>query len=348
MFTPKYSISDVLLANIKRIAVLIEELNHQRFLAVVLLNFEKTARAVSSHASTGIEGNPLPLTEVKKILRNQPAYLRSSEREVVNYNRALEYLSQWLEGSQTEISVKLLLRVHGMVVDSLLPKSENTSFRKKPVVVNNPQTREVVFLPPNHDQVPRLVSELLEFVKRSQAHLDPLLVAGLFHKQLVLIHPFIDGNGRTTRLMTKLLLAKLGLNTFHLFSFEQYYNKNVSQYFQTVGEFGDYYELREETSFTPWLEYFTEGIIDELFRVQVLLSRQQRSPATTLQKHHKALLKLIEVNGYVNDRQYATVTNRARSTRAKDFLTLIDMGLIERRGGSRSTYYVLKDQEAVS
>ena len=67
---------------------------------------------------------------------------------------------------------------------------------------------------------------------------------------MVVIHPFMDGNGRTTRLATKILLAALGLNTYNLFGFENYYNCNAAKYFQTVGEFGDYHELTEKIDFT--------------------------------------------------------------------------------------------------
>lgn len=72
MFKPKYTITDHLLADIKKINTLINELNNRRFPHVVLVEFERLARAVSSFVSTSIEGNPLPLTEVKKILKNKP------------------------------------------------------------------------------------------------------------------------------------------------------------------------------------------------------------------------------------------------------------------------------------
>ena len=78
MFHPRYSITNRLLANVKRINVLINELNNNRFPHVVLLELERSAREVSSFASTSIEGNPLPLTEVKKILKSKPEHIRDS------------------------------------------------------------------------------------------------------------------------------------------------------------------------------------------------------------------------------------------------------------------------------
>ncbi|KKT78732.1 MAG: hypothetical protein UW74_C0017G0001, partial [Candidatus Giovannonibacteria bacterium GW2011_GWC2_44_8] len=87
---------------------------------------------------------------------------------------------------------------------------------------------------------------------------------------------YIDGNGRTVRLVTKALLSSMGLNTFNLFSFENYYNTNVAKYFEFVGERGNYYDLANKLDFTSWLIYFTGGIIDELLRVGKELEKQRR------------------------------------------------------------------------
>lgn len=152
----------------------------------------------------------------------------------------------------------------------------------------------------------------------------------------------MDGNGRATRLVTKALLAAMGLNTFNLFSFENYYNNNVTKYFQTVGEFGNYYELVSKIDFTNWLEYFTEGIIDELLRVQKLLPGISISPATKLQIYHKKMLEYIQKKGFITDQDYAKLIDRAKATRALDFQKLTELGLIERKGKGRATYYVLR------
>ena len=161
---------------------------------------------------------------------------------------------------------------------------------------------------------------------------------------MVIIHPFMDGNGRTTRLVTKVLLAAMGLNTFNLFSFENYYNQNVTKYFHTVGEFGNYYELVEKIDFTNWLEYFTEGIIDELLRVEKLLPYAAVSPETQLQQYHIKILEYIRKKGFIADQEYAKLTDRAKATRALDFQKLIELGLIERKGKGRATYYILKEK----
>lgn len=343
MFIPKYSITDQLLANITRINNLVRDLNDRRFPKVVLVEFEKSAREVSTYASTSIEGNPLPLTEVKKILKLRPTNIRDSEKEVINYNQALVTLNQLLESNQLEMSLKLILGIHKQVVDGLLPSFATGKLRQDTVVVNDPKTGKMVYIPPEVEKVKELIEGLIIYIQNSCKTVDPLILAGIFHKQMVIIHPFMDGNGRTTRLTTKVLLAKMGLNTFNLFSFDNYYNQNITKYFQTVGEYGDYNELVTSIDFTNWLEYFTGGLIDELLRVNKLLPDIGKTPDTKLEIHHLKIIEYIKQNGFITDRNYAELTDRAKATRTLDFQKLLDLGLIERRGKGRSTYYALKE-----
>lgn len=340
MFQPRYSITNRLLEQIKRINTLVIGLNNQRFSSVALASFEQSAQSLSTHASTSIEGNVLPLIEVRKILKSKPAYIRDSEREILNYNQALQELSNSLAGGKIALSLDLILRIQGQVTVGLLPKFQSGKLRQLPVVVNDPKNQQVVFLPPNSDDVFVLMSELVAYVRKSLGSVDPLILAGIFHKQMVIIHPFMDGNGRATRLATKVLLAQMGLNTFNLFSFENYYNQNVSRYFQTVGEFGNYYEIKDKIDFTNWLEYFTEGVIDELLRVQKLLPKTETSLQPLLRPHDLKLLSYIRRNGFITDRIYAKLVTRAKATRTLDFKKLILLKLIKRKGRGKATYYV--------
>lgn len=335
-FAPRYTVSPALLELIKRIAVLVYDLNRQAVPAVVYAKLQAEAVAVSAYASTSIEGNPLPLTEVKRLLKQHPEHLRQSEREVLNYNQTLAELSEMLG---LPFTGKLICRIHHGIMQVLLPDHQVGHWRRVPVVVHDPRSGAVVYLPPDGADVAPLMEELVTFVQSNRAQLDPILLAGLVHRQLAIVHPFIDGNGRTARLVATHLLADLGLNTFNLFSFENYYNQNVTRYFQNVGLFGNYYELVADLDFTAWLEYFAGGILDELLRVQKTLEEQEVTPEAALQPYHLLILEHIDRHGYITDRAYAQLTNRAKATRMLDFKKLIALGLIERRGRGRSTYY---------
>lgn len=345
MFTPQYTITHPLLENIKRIYSLTHSLNQRHFSRTVLVELQKGAEAVSSFASTSIEGNPLPLTDVKRILKNRPENIRDSEREVLNYNEILQEINQKLEKGPVPITHALILAVQKKVTSQLLPSHQAGKLRLDPVFVNNPRDGSTVYWPPDANDVPALVNNLVAFVEANQHKLDPLILAGLFHKQMVIIHPFMDGNGRTTRLLTKILLADMGLNTFNLFSFENYYNRNVTRYFEMVGVRGKYYDLISTIDFTPWLEYFTGGIIDELLRVETTLPKVVASPQTELKPYHQQILDFVERKGYITDRDYAGLVNRARQTRRLDFNKLIELGYLVREGKGMNTYYVLKKEQ---
>ncbi len=335
-FTPRYTVSPPLLDAIKRIAVLVHDLNRQAVSAVVYAELQAAAAAISTFASTSIEGNPLSLTEVKRLLKQQPDHLRRSEREVLNYNQTLAELN---EMNGVPFTGGLVCRIHRGVMQALLPDHQVGRWRREPVIVRDPRSGAVVYLPPDADDVPSLMEELVAFVQANRAALDPIFLAGLVHKQLVAIHPFVDGNGRTTRLLAAHLLADMGLNTFSLFSFENYYNRDVTRYFRNVGLYGNYYELAAELDFTTWLEYFAGGVLDELLRVQKTLAERESTPETALQPYHLLILEHIDRHGYINDRAYAQLTDRAKATRILDFKKLIWLGLIERQGRGRSTYY---------
>lgn len=345
LFNPKYKITSKLLTNIKRISVLVADLNRKHFTKIVLLQLEKRAREVSAHSSTSIEGNPLPLTEVKKILKNIPSHIRDTEREVLNYNQALVHLNNLCKNSiAPSLDLKLILKIQKMVTLGLIQKSRSGKIRNEPVFVNNPITRKPIYLPPDHKDVKQLLDSLFTYIKKNKTEIDPLVIAGIFHKQFVIIHPFIDGNGRSARLATKILLAGLGLNTFNLFSFENYYNQNITKYFKNVGLIGNYYDLEKKVDFTEWLEYFTDGIIDELLRVGKELSKAELMPANHLEGYHKKIIDYIKKNGFITDRDYAKLTNRARPTRNLDFRKLSRLGIIEIKGKARGAYYILKSE----
>ena len=133
----------------------------------------------------------------------------------------------------------------------------------------------------------------------------------------------------------------MGLNTFNLFSFENYYNKNVTRYFEFVGEIGNYYELSKNVDFTKWLEYFTDGIIDELLRVKKILSIQV-DPKNVVYSHDQKVLDFVEKNGFIKNSDYAKLIKRSKAMRVINLNRLIEMGLIERKGKGKATFYVLK------
>ncbi|MEI7621907.1 MAG: hypothetical protein WCJ51_05230, partial [Candidatus Moraniibacteriota bacterium] len=185
MFEPKYSITNKLLGNIKRIAEIVTKLNSHKLSKVVLLEMEKRAREISAYCSTSIEGNPLPLTDVKRILKNKPAHIRDSEKEVLNYNSALLDLEKGIKSKEIFLEISFLENIQKTVTAGIIGKYNWGHLRREPVFVNSPTLRKTIYWPPDQQDVVPMLQELFVFLKKNQHEIDPLILAGIFHKQFV-------------------------------------------------------------------------------------------------------------------------------------------------------------------
>lgn len=340
---PHYTISHKLLSTIREIGEAIGETKSYSLTRKALAKLELEARELSTFASTSIEGNPLALTDVKRLLKNKKEHIRDTEREVLNYNKALENLYTSVETGQFKANIKTLEKTQKQVVESLM---DNPAYvgktRQAPVVIRDPREPDsFVFLPPDDKDVRALAKDMFDFVNANMGKIDSIILAGLFHRQCVIIHPFMDGNGRTTRLMTTAILGANGLDLFDIFSFENYYNQNITRYFKMVGLQGDYNDLVDDIDHTQWLEYFADGILDELVRIRKTLP-EKLEPEPRLEVHHKQIIEFIAVNGSITQREYGEISQRSLAARKIDFEKLLGLGLIETRGSGRGTYYVRK------
>ncbi len=343
LWKPKYIVTDKLLYTIRQIGEAIGEIRSFQFQPGSIALLESQARELSTFASTSIEGNPLPLTDVKRIIKNQPEHVRDTEREIINYNLALQTIYKQVNDKSFKLTQSSLEKTQHRVVDQLMDNpSDMGKLRQRAVVIRSPlHLDDVIFIPPDYQDVPQLLEQLIHYIQSNTGKIDPIILAGIFHRQHVIIHPFMDGNGRTTRLITTAILGSAGFDFFEMFSFESYYNRNITRYFKEVGLTGDYYDLHNEIDFTAWLEYFADGILDELKRVQKIFPTtltQQR-----LEPHLHKLLAYMQEHDSITQKQYGVFSNRSLAARKQDFKKLIDLKLIQINGGGRSTYYRLME-----
>ena len=103
--------------------------------------------------------------------------------------------------------------------------------------------------------------------------------------------------------------------------------------------FGDYHDSKGHIDFTDWLIYFTDGIIDELLRVQKLL-KSSIAP-NRLTEYEMIIVKYIKKHGSISKSEYQKITDRAHSTLILDFKRLVDKNIISRQGKGKATYYTL-------
>jgi len=336
MFTPKYTITQKILQNIAQINKLIGKVITRKIPEKLVMQISKESKLLAIYSSTSIEGNPLNIDQIDAALKIKKTTLKDTEREVINYNKALELLNKLIELNTFELTHKTILQIQSIVVEQLQPKHNTGQYRKTSVFLLNSRSGEPIFLPPEHTEVKNLMTKLLHFINKSKEQVDPVVLAGIFHKQFAIIHPFSDGNGRTTRLISTALLAHMKINTFQLFSFENYYYRHLQKYYLNVGELGNYYDIINKIDFTNWLEFFTDGILSELQRVHTKLTAEP----VRLKAHLQLILDFIAKNGSISQEEYVKITDRKKSTRAKDLKELIEMNMIVAKGQGKGTYYV--------
>ena len=226
----------------------------------VLNKLRKNSKKKSSYVSNKIEGNPLFEKQAEEVIESDERkhYLKP-EQEVRNYFLALNYLEEKLNNKE-KLSKKLILDVQKLV-EKGAPK-EKIGFRglMPPGVlfaVYDSKTGNPDYIPPEYSDVPGLLDELIEYVNTSDDH--PLIVAAVVHYQLVTIHPFEDGNGRTARLLSGYIMDLNGYGFNGIGSLEEYFAYDVDEYYDSIqmGLPALYYSGRENPPHPEiWINYF--------------------------------------------------------------------------------------------
>ncbi|MDZ4154012.1 Fic family protein, partial [Methylicorpusculum sp.] len=183
-------------------------------------------------------------------------------------------------------------------------------------VIRESLTRTIVYMPPEaHDMKP-LMSALVSWINIHQKTLPGPLLAGIAHYQFITIHPYFDGNGRTARLLTTLILHLGGYGLKGIYSLEEYYAKNLGDYYQalSIGPSHNYYLGRAEADITPWLSYFCSGMHTSFSSVkqQALQASHRGEPdqthlLRTLDPRQRKTLELFTSFETINTQQISEI-----------------------------------------
>ncbi|MBQ9341439.1 MAG: Fic family protein [Lachnospiraceae bacterium] len=195
----------------------------------------KNSKKKSSYASNKIEGNPLSENQVDEVIeRDERKHFLKPEQEVRNYFLALQLLEEKAKKKE-RFSKKLILDVQKCVEKGASKEKIGLRGAMPPGVlfaVYDSQTGNPDYIPPEYCDIPMLLDELVEYVNNTDDH--PLIVAAVVHYQLVTIHPFEDGNGRTARLLSGYILDINGYGFNGIGSLEEYFAYDVNEYYDSI------------------------------------------------------------------------------------------------------------------
>lgn len=220
----------------------------------------KNSKKRSSYASNKIEGNPLTESQADEAMeRDGHKHFLKPEQEVRNYYLALNFLEEKLKNREP-FSKELLLEVQAMV--EMGASKEKIGLRgAMPAgmlfAVYDSESGIAEYIPPEYTDIPSLLDELVDYVNTTDDH--PLIIAAVVHYQLVTIHPFEDGNGRTARLMSGYILDFYGYGFGGIGSLEEYFAYDPDEYYSSLqmGLPALYYSGRDNPPHPEiWINYF--------------------------------------------------------------------------------------------
>lgn len=347
MFKPNYRVTDKIMNHLTEIAVARDVVEKARLVPKWEISLRREALIHSAHSSTHIEGNSLSLEEVSQLaLGREISAIRKDKQEVLNYLEVLSHLEKYTPKGR--FTKELVLKIHSALVRGTLnSKNDEGVFRNRQVVVGyrNSEGRTVVtFKPPKTSDVPKLVHGLLDWLNEPKAeNINPVLVGGITHYEMVRIHPFIDGNGRTARTLATIIFLMRGFDTKRFFALDDYYDSDRLAYYDALKSVDP-----KTINVTRWLEYFCEGVAFSVNRVKekvLSLSKNKRATQSleqiSLTRRQMQIVETISRSGKITSKEMQGMFKITPQAVYKEMRKLVDMRVVQLVGVGRNAHYEL-------
>lgn len=339
-FVPRFSITNPITAALTRIERARGFLDAAKLSEDWLATMRSRALLLEAHHTTHIEGTRLTLEQAEQLLAGRvvPEADPDDARELLNYRDAFEFVSAYLydggpvtEGLIREIHKRLVAGVRGGA-------AAPGEYRRVQNYVVNSATGEAVYTPPPAHDVPILMQELVRWLN-APAGVHPVLASGVAQFHLVHIHPFLDGNGRTSRLLSTLCLYRAGYDFKRLFTISVFYDRDRAAFYralQGVREAG--------MDLTGWLEFFSEGLATQLDEVKTRGERAIRRDV--IARRHGLTERQAVALGQVLEQGRLTIGDFERlcpevnrRTLQRELRQLVEKGLLRQTGATNRLQY---------
>lgn len=291
------------------------------------------ALLLEAHHTTHIEGTQLTLAQSERVWAGEHvAEARPDDvRELLNYRGAFNLVSEYLSSGEP-VTEGLIREIHKRLVKGVRGGAAGPGrYRTIQNYIVNSRTRQVTYTPPPPAQVPPLMHDLVQWL-RGETAIHPVLVAGIAQFQFVHIHPFVDGNGRTSRLLSTLCLYRAGYDFKRLFTLSEFYDRDRAVFYRAIQS------VREgDMDLTGWLEYFVFGLAAQLEEVKARGAAAIR--ADVVAKAHRlndrqsaVLAELLSAGRLTVADLEAAFPAVNRRTLQRDIKALLDKGVMREAG----------------
>jgi Fic family protein len=299
------------------------------------------ALVLEAYHTTHIEGTHLNLDQSERLIAGENVFNVDSEdvKELLNYRKAFDFVADYVF-SQGPITEGLIREIHRRLVQDVRGNTAQPGqYRDIQNYVANSKTKEIIYTPPTPFEVSGYMTELVNWLQNEQT-IPPVLVAGIAQFQLVHIHPFVDGNGRTARLLSTLSLYRSGYDFKRLFTISEYYDRNRQDYYQALQSVRN-----NNLDMTCWLEYFTSALETQMHEIQLKGSDAMKLDVLVLKfkltdRQKKALEIMLEKREGFTIQEYEILCPEInRRTLQRDLSDLIEKGLITQEGIKKASSY---------
>ena len=224
-YVPPFEITNDMLDRVSSIMKSIGKLDNYKDLSKMPI-LRRNNRIKSIHSSLAIEANSLSLNQVKDVIDGKTVIGPQDEiQEVKNAYEAYKMIRE-----VDPYSIKELKKVHGVM--TYLVTQESGEFRKGNEGVFDEDGNCIHVCPPP-EQVDELMTELFDWMKSNKDKVNPLIMSSVFHYEFVFIHPFADGNGRTSRLWQNVILSNWE-GIFEYVPIESQIKKYQEEYYKAI------------------------------------------------------------------------------------------------------------------
>ncbi len=343
MLKPKFTITNAIANTLTTIE------RARGFLEAATLSDEWVAKMqnkaliLEAHHTTHIEGTQLTLEQSKQLWAGE--YLAAANpddtKELLNYRQAFDLVAGYV-GDGELITEGLIREIHKRLVDGVRGDAATPgNYRNIQNYVVNSKTKETIYTPPAAYEVPQMMHELINWINH-EAEIHPVLMSGIAQFQLVHIHPFLDGNGRTARLLSTLCLYQRGYDFKKLFTISEYYDRNRADYYEAIQSVREY-----DMDMTKWIEYFVCGLSTQLQEVKKIGKQAIEQDLMARQYHlsgrQKLAIEYITKHGGITIQQFEAICPEVtRRTLQRELKELINKNILSTTGATSNLTYEMQ------
>lgn len=295
--------------------------------------------------SSKIEGTQTNMEEAILSKEDVPLDKRDDWMEVHNYINAMNEAVKMLE--KLPFSSRLIRNVHRILMDGVRGEHKQPGeFRKSQNWIGGSSINDAIFVPPVHDSIPELMEDIEKFVHNDRLFFPELLKIALIHYQFETIHPFLDGNGRTGRLMITLYLVSRGILKRPILYLSDYLEKHRNSYYTNL------MNVRGDNNIIDWFRFFLTGIIEtaesgvKTFEEILSLQKENEDKVKLLGSRSANALKVLTElykRPITDANMVADIANISIASAYTLIANLERIGILsEVTGGKRGRIYILK------